>query len=282
VLRVGEDVAGGALLDDDAALHDGDTVGDLADDGEVVRDEEHGEAVRGLEAREEIEDLRLHGDVERGGGFVGDEQARAVDERHGDDDALALATRELVRVVVQPLLGVGESDFVEGFEDAGAEFAAPGAWSVGEERFGDLAADGHDGVERGHGLLKDHGDGAAAMAAHGVFAQGEEIGGGGFVVAPENAAGEVRGGRKKPQQGEAGRGFARAGFADEAEGFAGGDGEGDAVHGFVRAEGDAEGFDAEQWVRHSLRREYCAAMKRASGGVVASSNGHERIADFGS
>ncbi len=43
VLGMAEESLGGGLLDDLAVLHDGDAVGDLGDDGEIVGDEEHGE-----------------------------------------------------------------------------------------------------------------------------------------------------------------------------------------------------------------------------------------------
>ena len=92
VLRCGEDLMRRSLLHDAAVAHDEDAVGNLADDGEVVRDEEHGEAVLAVETFEKCDDLRLHGDVECGGGFVGDEKTRAVDERHGNHEALPLAT----------------------------------------------------------------------------------------------------------------------------------------------------------------------------------------------
>ena len=50
-----------------------------------------------LQRLQQLEDLRLDGDVERGGGLVGDQQVGLVGERHGDHDALALAAGELVR-----------------------------------------------------------------------------------------------------------------------------------------------------------------------------------------
>ena len=40
------------------------------------------------------QDLRLRGDVERGAGFVGDQQARLAEQRHGDQHALAHAARQ--------------------------------------------------------------------------------------------------------------------------------------------------------------------------------------------
>ena len=54
---------------------------------------------------EQVEDLRLDRDVERGDGLVGDDELRLQRERAGDPDALALAAGELVRVAVV-VLGV--------------------------------------------------------------------------------------------------------------------------------------------------------------------------------
>ena len=51
-------------------------VGDLADDAEVVGDEDQAHAGLALEVGEQVHDLRLHGDVERGGRLVGDEDRR--------------------------------------------------------------------------------------------------------------------------------------------------------------------------------------------------------------
>ena len=53
--------------------------------------------------REEIEDLGLDGDVERGGRLVGDQELRSRGQRHRDHGALAQAARELVRVVARAL-----------------------------------------------------------------------------------------------------------------------------------------------------------------------------------
>ena len=47
---------------------------------------------------QQLEDLRLDGDVERGGRLVGDEQLRLAGQRHRDHHALAHAARELVRI----------------------------------------------------------------------------------------------------------------------------------------------------------------------------------------
>ena len=88
----------------------------MADDVEVVRDEDVGEAEVALQVLEQVEDLRLHGDVERGHRLVADDQLRVDRERAGDADPLALAARELVRKAVV-VLGV-EADDLEQLLDA--------------------------------------------------------------------------------------------------------------------------------------------------------------------
>jgi hypothetical protein len=74
-----------------------------------VGDEEHRHAEARLQRFEQIEDLRLHRDIERRRRLVGDQEVRLVGKRHGDHHALALPTGELVRVGVEPLLGIGEA-----------------------------------------------------------------------------------------------------------------------------------------------------------------------------
>ena len=61
----------------------------------------------------QVEDLRLHGDVEGGGRLVGEQQRRAAGQGDGDHHALAHAAGQLVRVLVEPALGLGDADVVE-------------------------------------------------------------------------------------------------------------------------------------------------------------------------
>jgi hypothetical protein len=58
-----------------------------------------------LELLEETEDLGLEGDVEGGGGFVGDEEFWTGDEGDCNDDALALSAGHLVWVFVGGCFG---------------------------------------------------------------------------------------------------------------------------------------------------------------------------------
>ena len=101
------------LLDDLAGVHHGDLVGAPGHHAEVVGDEDHRHVAVALLVGEQVEDLGLHGDVERGRGLVGEQQRGAAGERDGDGDALAHAARQLVRVLVEPAPGLGDADVVQ-------------------------------------------------------------------------------------------------------------------------------------------------------------------------
>ena len=111
--RMPEQLLGDVVLLHLAALHHVDVVGELADDGQVVGDQDHRHAVALLQLLDQVEDLRLDGDVERGRRLVGDQHVGTVGERHGDHDALALAAGELVRILPQTRLRLGDLHFLE-------------------------------------------------------------------------------------------------------------------------------------------------------------------------
>ena len=104
MLRIGEERCDLGALDDLAGIHDDDVLRDLGDDAEVVGDQHDGGAGLVAQITHELEDLRLHRDVEGGGRLVGDEQLRIAGQSHGDHDALAHAARHLVGIVVEALL----------------------------------------------------------------------------------------------------------------------------------------------------------------------------------
>jgi len=72
----------------------------MADDAEIMRDEEIGEVELVLQIVEQVEHLRLDRDVEGGDRLVGDDEARPQHKGAGDGDALTLAAREHVRVAL--------------------------------------------------------------------------------------------------------------------------------------------------------------------------------------
>ena len=62
---------GGSDLDDAAEIHHRDAVADVPHDREIVRDEQDREAELALQVAQQVEDLRLDRDVERGDRLVG-------------------------------------------------------------------------------------------------------------------------------------------------------------------------------------------------------------------
>ena len=72
--RVVHDVLRLSELHDPAEIHDGDAVGDVAHHGQVVRDEDHCQLELAHQALEQVENLRLDGDVEGRNRFVCEDQ----------------------------------------------------------------------------------------------------------------------------------------------------------------------------------------------------------------
>ena len=97
-------------LDDLAVVHAGDAVG-VGEDPVVVGDDDDGAVGGAGDLAEEIEHDLAVLRIERGGGFVADDQRRFVDERAGDGDALLLAAGEFVRSF---LPAVAEADAFRG------------------------------------------------------------------------------------------------------------------------------------------------------------------------
>ena len=74
-----------------------------------------------------------------------------------DDDALAHAARQLARIGAVALDGRGDAHEIEQLDRASLRRGAVHAEAHPQDLV-DLLADAHDGVERGHRVLEDHGD----------------------------------------------------------------------------------------------------------------------------
>ena len=141
------------LLHDPAQVHHRHLVGEVLDDGQVVGDEQVGDAPLLLQVVQQVQDLALDRHVQGRDGLVADDEVGRQGQGPGDADALALPAAELVRV----------ADGVAGVEaDAGrsrlatrSRFSCPLAmpWtSIGSPM---MAADGHPRVEAADRVLED-------------------------------------------------------------------------------------------------------------------------------
>ena len=161
--RIGEHARSFPSLDDFPLTHDDHVVGDAPDDVEVMGDEQHRHAELGLQVFQEFEDLRLHGDVERGRRLIGDQKIGTIGERHGDHHPLALAAGELVRIGAKPLRRIDDADLGQKLDDP--RWRDGRAPMVKRDDLADLPLDRVERIERRHRLLKHHGDGVAAHRA---------------------------------------------------------------------------------------------------------------------
>ncbi|MNC44245.1 hypothetical protein D3C75_931450 [compost metagenome] len=100
-------------------------------------DQQHGHAQARLQLLEQLEDLQLHGDVQRGGRLVGDEDFRLVGQGHGDHHPLALASGQLVGIVAQALGRLADADQLKQLQYPCPRCGAGQALVQGQH-FGDL------------------------------------------------------------------------------------------------------------------------------------------------
>ena len=139
-------------FDNLAQVHDGDVVGQVFYNRQVVRDKQVRQIVFVAQVRQQVDDLRLNRDVQRGNRFVQNDEFWAENQSAGDAHALTLSAGELVRVSadvrrVKPAL----------FERlANQVFAFAGCVSaLNNQPFFDNALNGHSRVERPVRILKD-------------------------------------------------------------------------------------------------------------------------------
>ena len=200
----------------------------------------------------ELQDLRLRGDVERGGRLVGDQERRLEHERHRDHDPLALAAGELVRIRVDDPRGIGQVHLADDVEDLRAPRRGVER-RVLDQHLVDLLAAAHDRVERGHRLLEDHRHPGRAELAQPARRCARQV----VAVEPDRAAGDRQRLRQQAHHALRDHRLARARLADEADDLAASDVERHARHGFrpigSRRERDREVPDLEHRGAHSRR-----------------------------
>ena len=118
----------------------------LPDDAEIVRDEQHRHSELFLEVVDQLQDLRLHGHVERGRRLVGDQQAWPTCECCRNHHPLAHAARQIVRILIDPLLRRRNADTVRAAQSRARAPRDSRQLRVQPERLRDLPADRKTGL----------------------------------------------------------------------------------------------------------------------------------------
>lgn len=98
VQRIVENILFAAEFHHRAQIHYPDLVGNILNDGKIVRNEQVRKPSFGLNFLQKVNDLRLNGHVERGNGFVANDEVGVYHERAGNTDTLTLTARKFVRV----------------------------------------------------------------------------------------------------------------------------------------------------------------------------------------
>ncbi len=159
--RTVQHLGGRSAFHDAAGIHDGDIIGIVGHQAQIMRDQQDGKTERLLQPRQHVEDFALHGDVQRRGGFIGDQHPGPPRHGDGDQHALAHAARQAVGKFPHQTPGIGQPHQFQQFAHPCIEILA-GQFFVRQHRFAQLAADAHHGIERALRFLEDHGNLAAA------------------------------------------------------------------------------------------------------------------------
>ena len=217
-------------------VHDRDAIGDVGNHDHVVGDQNDRSVALDGELPQKVEDLGLDGDIERRGGFVGDQDRRVGDQRGCDQDALAHAAGEFERALVDAAVRVGDADV--------RQHLSHGRSGAGErltQCLGDLAADGGERVKGRLRLLEDHRHTPATYRLRGAFGDRGDV-----VVAETNAAASVADRRRQQaHDGLCGDRFPAAALADDGHDLAERHQKPDAVDG--AADGERQIVNAEGW-----------------------------------
>ena len=244
-----QDLGGRSQLHELARVEHADAIGELGHRGEIVRDEHDGGPDLAVQRPHELQDMRLHDDVEGGGRLVHQEHVRLAAERHGDHDPLLHAAAQLVRIGGGDARRVVELDQPQQLVRALAGALAVHAEMPGQH-LGDLRAHRHGRIQSGGRILIDHGDAAAADPV-----EGGPIGAQQVDAAMDNAAGLHHGiAREVVHDGEERRRLARARLADQPHHLVGLQGEGELLDGGEEHAPDREAHrevpDLDQRIRH--------------------------------
>ena len=127
-----------------------------------------------LELFNQVKNLRLGCDIERGGGFVGNDQFRFKGQSHCDHDPLPLPTGQLVWVAGINPIRIGQMHIVEQLHRARMTFVCCHV-GVHQHDLFNLLTNAHQGAQGRHRLLEDHGDAVSTQLAPFIFIKVRDV-----------------------------------------------------------------------------------------------------------
>src|SRR5215469_13989140 len=141
-------------LNDRAKIHHRHAIADVLDDGKVVGNENISQTELLLQVFQQIDDLRLNGDIERRYRFVTNDQLGRNRQGASNSDALALAAGELMWVAPH-VIGVEPYGF-EQLDNSVHELPMCVHQAVNGQSLANDGADRHARIERGIRILKNN------------------------------------------------------------------------------------------------------------------------------
>ena len=183
-----------------------------------------------LQGVHQVQNLGLNGHVQRGGGLVGNQQLGLTGQGHGNHDTLAHTAGQLVGILLEHHLGVGNLYIGQHLEGRLGSFLLVHP-PVDPEGLAQLPLHGEDRVQAGHRLLENHGNLVSADVVHLLGADFGKI----LTVKGDSTAGNVAVGIQQTKHAHGGHTLTGTGLAHNAQGLAGHNGIGNVIHGLHRA-----------------------------------------------
>ena len=152
MLRIVEDFVDRAEFHNDTGIHDGHAIHQFGVYGQIVGHEDDRCPHLIPQVGNGFEDGPLYVDIQCRGRFVGHDQRRLQQHRHGDADPLLHASGQFVWI--QGAQRLGQADHLQGGRNVAADFVLTTGFVV-HHHIRHLVPDPHDRVEGVHGTLRD-------------------------------------------------------------------------------------------------------------------------------
>ena len=143
-------------------VHHTQLITDPGDDPQVVGDKNVGGLEIVFQIFNQVQNSRFNGNVQCRCGLIHDQQRRVIEHRHGNDHPLLLPAGNLMGITVHDIIRIRHMNPLEHL-DGSLPGLVLGNRLMAGQHFRQLFAEPHRGVQRLHGVLKNHGDSIAAQ-----------------------------------------------------------------------------------------------------------------------